>query len=87
MRVSIVTPPDLSGFGMGRADTAMSTITINRNLPLAIQRTTLVHEAIHQIADRFGVPLKEHQVRCLESGLWDCLSQPKFLDALGLKKS
>lgn len=87
VKVNVISPPDLSGFGMGRADTAMSTVTINQHLPEAVQRTTLVHETIHQIADRFGIPLQESHVRCLESGFWDCLSQPKFLAALGLKKS
>lgn len=39
---------------MGRCDTKMGTITINKDMPGKIKQTTLVHEWLHAVLDCGG---------------------------------
>jgi len=57
------------GAAMGRSNSMAAQIYINRNMPDEVKQSTILHEIIHQIADRLGLDLKESDVRCLETGL------------------
>ena len=55
---------------MGRGDSKTATIHLCKDMNEEVKRTTLLHEIIHQISDKLGLELTEHQVCGLESGLF-----------------
>ena len=40
--------------GMGRTDTKMGIITINREMPVEIKQSVLIHEWLHSVLDWYG---------------------------------
>ena len=58
-------------------------IRINAALPLEVQRLTMLHELIHAISDLYGLDLRESQVRAIEQGLGQVMSEPDIWQFLG----
>ena len=55
-------------------------VFINKSVPEADQKTTLIHEMIHAIDSYFKIDLKEKQVELLANGLHMFLEQNKLLN-------
>lgn len=58
-------------------------ISVNSSLPVEVQRLTLLHELIHAISDMYGLGLSEAQVRAMEQGLGQVMSEPDVWEWIG----
>ena len=58
-------------------------ISVNASLPIEVQRLTLLHELIHAISDMYGLGLSEGQVRVMEQGLGQVMSEPDVWEWIG----
>lgn len=55
---------------LGVADMVNSRILLREGMKKDLRDSTLVHEAIHMIADIIGVPLDEEQTRQMTAGFY-----------------
>lgn len=58
-------------------------VRINAALPTEVQRLTLLHELLHAISDLYGLELRESQVRAIEQGLGQVMSEPDVWQFIG----
>lgn len=58
-------------------------ISVNASLPIEVQRLTLLHEVLHAISDMYGLGLSESQVRAIEQGLGQVMSEPDVWEWIG----
>ncbi len=58
-------------------------VRVNANLPFEVQRITLLHELLHAISDLYGLDLRESQVRAIEQGLGQVMSEPDIWQFIG----
>jgi hypothetical protein len=64
---------------LGESDLEAQHIKIKDGLKQEQEKSTLLHECIHAIADSLGLGLTEKQVQGLETGLFDLNSaNPRF---------
>jgi len=55
---------------LGASHSRLAIIRICKDMPEDVQRSTLLHEIIHQVSEKQGLGLTEAQILCLESGLF-----------------
>ena len=71
---------------IGESDLERQHITIKDGLKQEQEKSTLLHECIHAIADSLGLGLTEKQVQGLETGLFDLnSSNPRFFSHIRKK--
>ena len=58
-------------------------VRVNVALPTEVQRLTLLHELLHAISDMYGLDLRESQVRAIEQGLGQVMSEPDVWQFIG----
>ena len=58
-------------------------VMVNASLPIEVQRLTLLHELLHAVSDLYGLNLTETQVRCIEQGLGQVMSEPDVWEWIG----
>ena len=58
-------------------------VRVNASLPFEVQRITLLHELLHAISDLYGLDLRESQVRAIEQGLGQVMSEPDIWQFIG----
>ena len=58
-------------------------ITVSTGIPVEAQRLTLLHEVLHAISELYGLDLREQQVRALEQGLGQVMSEPDVWEFIG----
>jgi Zn-dependent peptidase ImmA (M78 family) len=58
-------------------------IRVNLGVPIEAQRMTLLHELLHAISDLYGLDLRESQVRTIEQGLGQVMTEPHIWKYLG----
>ena len=59
------------------------TITVSTGIPIEAQRLTLLHEVLHAISELYGLGLRESQVRALEQGLGQVMTEPDVWEFIG----
>jgi hypothetical protein len=58
-------------------------VIVNSSVPIEVQRLTLLHELLHAISELYGLGLTESQVRCMEQGLGQVMSEPDVWEFIG----
>jgi len=58
-------------------------IRVATGIPVEAQRLTLLHEILHAISELYGLDLRESQVRALEQGLGQVMTEPDVWEFIG----
>jgi hypothetical protein len=59
---------------LGASNSRLGLIRICRDMPEDVQKSTILHEVLHQISEKNGLNLSEAQILCLERGLFSIIN-------------
>jgi hypothetical protein len=59
---------------LGASNSRLGLIRICKDMPEDVQKSTILHEVLHQISEKNGLSLSEAQILCLEGGLFPIIT-------------